>query len=1338
MISYFCPMKGTVMNIIRNLLYLLLLCVSTALCGQNNYVFRHFSTNDGLLNNEVKAIIRDKEGFLWIGTASGLNRYDGCRLKSYTSNMDDPCALLEDDIESLQEDAEGHIWVRGRNTYMLYDRKADCFYDPHSLFSRIRIPEEAVLSLVHIDLKGNVWVLSGNCLYYYQYAEKALFSIDLPQRVEVMQIADDGQHLLLISNSGNLYELDIQKREWAEIALPAVIDKGMNRVYYDKSGGIWLYSTRNDTIYHQEEGTKDWHFISLQSSEKVQSNFTRSIQDAGNGNVWIATDHKGLFIYNKNNRSQTNILHCPLQPSSIAENSIGCIYLDNEDVLWVGYVKKGLSYHHHSFQKFVNYFNPQIKNISAVLQDRNGLLWMGTDGYGLICKEIDAEDIIKRINIPGNIIVSLLEDDKGRIWIGTYLHGLLCYTDGALKQYTSENSDLSDNSIYSLKQDRLGNIWIGTLWGHLQCLNPQDGTFQDFVSQSKDQSIANSMYYDGSDTLYAGMLSGLCVMDVQSRERKMLFGNCKGSMKFQKPVIQSVHKDKEGNLWLGHNYGLTVWDTQNDTLYYLDRQNGLCDNVVRGMAEDEAGRIWIATSNGLSVVEVHREKESELTFRINNYSDKDGLLNNNLSRHSICRLRDGRILIAGVDGYSLANLSIFGESSTSASSVVFTGLKIAEKEIVHGKPYLGRIILNVPMELEESLRLKYSDRLITFEFTSLNLTEPTKVRYAYKLKGLDDEWFYTNEPSVTFNSLPSGQYDLLLKVENGNGHWSDETSLHIEVVPPFWMSSYAYVLYAVLTMLLVWAWWKHLQQRHHLHLEQERVRIEQEQSIQLNEMKLRFFTNVSHDFRTPLTLIITPLQLILQEMQESTLQKRLVSVYRNAEQLLTLVNQLLDFRKLDAGGETLHSVLGDFVALVKDTAQGFHGYAAERGMKFRIVDEVGMLSMSFDPDKMRKVVTNLLSNAFKYTSNGGCVTLSVFREGEQIGFSVADTGIGIKDKDKKRIFDRFFQIGQDVGHTGSGIGLHIVNEYVHMHQGTVTVEDNHPQGSVFIVTLPVCLIQVEEDGAEKVPDSNTSESYVESIPSLQHPTLLLVEDNCEFCDFMAESLSTEFQVLTAMNGQEALELLNDENVNIVVTDVMMPIMDGMELCRRIKTDIRTSHIPVILLTARTAEEYRLQGFELGADDYITKPFNFNILLLRIRKLMEWTEKSHQVFSRKIDVSPSEITITPLDEQLIAKAIKIVEEHIDNSEFSVEDFSVAVGLTRGHLYKKLMSITGKSPSDFIRTIRLKRARQLLAESGMQVSEVAYSVGFGSPKLFSRSFKAEFGITPTEYIKGQKAD
>ena len=500
-------------------------------------------------------------------------------------------------------------------------------------------------------------------------------------------------------------------------------------------------------------------------------------------------------------------------------------------------------------------------------------------------------------------------------------------------------------------------------------------------------------------------------------------------------------------------------------------------------------------------------------------------------------------------------------------------------------------------------------------------------------------------------------------------------------------------------------------------------------------MKLQFFTNISHDLRTPLTLIMSPIDVIVKKLEDGTqpaeLLPQLKNVRKNAQLLYNQVGSLLDFRRLDVGTETLQESVNDISTQIKGICLSFEDYAEERGISLSYTRNVESFMMSYDKVKMSKIVYNLLSNAFKYTESGGKINVDLQCLSNYVEISVADTGISISDSDKEKIFHRFYQVSSDDSmQTGSGIGLHIVKEYVTMHKGTVTVCDNKPKGSVFIVTIPVHNLS-HENSSSSVPVSVT-----EWDPSNIRKTVLVVDDNRDIVEFIKSSLQDTYDVETAEHGEMALSIMAEETIDLVVSDVMMPGVDGFELCKRIKNDINFSHIPVILLTARTTDESMLEGLQLGADDYIAKPFNMDMLALRIKRIMEWSEKSHQKFRKKMDVNPSEITITPLDEQFIQNAIKIVEEKMTDPNFSVVVLAQELCMSRSNLYKKLMAVTGLGPVEFIRTIRVKRGRYLLENSQQQITEVAYAVGYNSLKSFSMNFKAEYGVTPSDFIKSRK--
>ena len=1316
-----------------------------SIIGQSSYIFHHLETSDGLSNNSVRTILKDSYGFLWIGTESGLNRYDGYGFKVYSMRTGIPNTLISNDIIGLQEDGLGNIWVDFGYTYMVYKRDRDCFLsDTKELLNNLGIRPDQNYK-VFVDKKHNLWVVNKRTIFVHNVLKNTTHSFKLKTpllEAATTDISDNGEYLYALQQSGICWRLNKNSGVQTPIELPSVFGKNQmnsSRIYVDTHNGLWVYYSKDEQIFYRKDQTQGWKLIELKSDIKAQSNIITIAEDQI-GQIWIGTDHKGLFIYNKADEKITNIINQAWKHTCLASNNVSSIYIDNTGTAWIGHSKKGLSFYHESFQNFMNIQHQECPDITTILEDHRGDIWLGTDGNGMYIKQ-KVSNLIKKLPIPNTAIVSIIEDRKGRVWIGTYLKGLFCYDNGKIIQYTTSNSKLSNNNIWSLREDRYGNIWIGSLGGKIQVLKANSDFLSSLTTPFDDSIHALDMFYDGGDKVYVGTGYGLLTIDITTNRKTMHYGNKSGNQRFKQQQILNVYKDERNILWIGTRDGLTIWDQKKDTIYNFDKVNGLCDNIIRGITEDNLKNIWITTSNGLSILTVNREPGNVLSISSRNFSVKDGLIKDYFNSHSICKLRNGDILLGSTDGYTVFDPNKMTGKDQPVAKVIFTGLTVGNDVIQVDSIYNGHKLLEQSIELTSSLTFKYNDKLISLQFAAGDLLNSDKVKYVYQIEGFNNQWIPTHDNKITISTLPTGKYKLLIKACNSDGVWNnDPTVLFIKVTPPFYASIWAYILYIFLIVGLLMYYLRKKEERHRIKLEQHRVQMDHEKEMHINEMKLRFFTNISHDLRTPLTLIITPLQILLNEASNESMHKKLSTIYKNAQQLLTLINSLLDFRKLDVGAETLNLKSGDFINLIKDVYASFCVYANERKIKFFLSTEMENLPMRFDQDKIQKTLTNLLSNAFKYTQNGGTINIHINRQNNNVCVSVSDSGSGISDEEKILVFERFYQAPQRQEKTGSGIGLHIANGYINLHGGTIAVADNVPQGSIFTFQLPIRDVEVdekEESHTEKILEEVTVEDTENnSMVTTTKPVLLFVDDNTDFCEFMADNLGDEYSVITANNGQEAIEKLDKFDVTIVVSDVMMPIMSGTELCEKIKTNIYWSHIPVILLTARTAEEYVIEGLELGADDYITKPFNINLLQLRIRKFIEWTEKSHITFSQKMDVSPSEITITSLDEKLIEKAIKVVEDHMNDTDFSVEILGEFLGLSRSHLYKKLMVITGKGPADFIRTIRLKRGRQLLEKSQLQIAEIAYEVGYNSPKRFTINFREEFGLSPSEYLRIHK--
>lgn len=932
---------------------------------------------------------------------------------------------------------------------------------------------------------------------------------------------------------------------------------------------------------------------------------------------------------------------------------------------------------------------------------------------------------MKKHSILSDLIICSCLDSKGRLWFGTYGEGAF-YEQGGKFTPLHNIAPASLKYIRRIVEDANGTIWFGTFMQGLYAMDSKN----NFTAYTMNSSILPTgsildLAYSKGRNLYIGTSSGLYSIDIYTRKMTLITGTKANAKSLPDSYISSLFYDSRGLLWIGTRSGMTIFDKEKDEMVHLTTENGLSHNSIRAITEDKFKNIWVTTDHGITNIVVDSSparQKKDSPYLCYPYFEKDGIGDMTFNSHSITCTEQGEILMGGIGGYLKITPQPTDFYNKSRNPVVFTGLLLANKKIeVGSRTSNGRILLPKNIQLLEEITMDYSDSNFALEVSSMDFQNRHKQQFVYRL-GEQEEWVKLEGNRIYFNRLSYGTFRLQVKVYEPNGYDSPVSSLLIHVRPPFWLSLPAYGCYGLMIILLFLLILRNTQRKHKRLMEQQKHEMEIAQQHEMDEAKMRFFTNVSHDLRTPLALIITPLEKLLASESARNLKSDLELIHRNAVALLNEVNQLLDFRKLDRQKTQLSLSYGSLSDFIKETCNSFKELSLKNGIQLELNLMDADICMSFDRNKMQRILLNLLSNAVKYNRKDGSVVVTVDKidvsEKEYVRIQVADTGIGIKDENKEKVFDRFFQEQHTTTTTyvGSGIGLHIVKEYVALHQGTIRITDNQPQGSIFVITLPVV-------GRVNEESQLCHDSQKESI------SVLVVEDNDDFRRFLIGCLKEHYQVFEASNGKEALEILSHQSIQMVISDIMMPVMDGLELCHAVKTDIRFSHIPVILLTARTAEEHVLDGLREGADDYITKPFNLDILLLRIQKLLKWTQSNHEKF-RKMEVSPSEITISSLDEQLIEKAIRIVEENMDNSEFSVEELSAQIGISRSGLYKKLMSITGKSPLEFMRILRLKRGKQLLEKSQLSISQIAYKVGL-SPKQFSKYFKEEYGCLPSDY-------
>lgn len=1348
---------------------------------QEQYMFKHLSTKNGLSHNQVNCIFKDSRSFMWFATAGGLNRFDGCNFKVFRHNDNDAHSLPDDFIENIQEDAEGNLWIETASGYAIYDPiKGNFNCQPETVLKQ-KYGIDRRPTLVYIDSEKNIWVYTTN-IGITQYQLKTGARIDYPLTERVTDIRAFETEALFLFADGTLKRVDRNSPKVlatdTQIATTQPIVSDKYSLFIDVKGDYWIYAKSATGLWHYKHKAKQWYWLSSNAGShphRLSSNVILSVTEDQNKNICIATDHGGIDIIDRNTGLLTNLQNNPFDERSLANNSSNCIYCDDQGILWIGTYKKGVSYYSESIFKFGVEHLTQFKHIknfegdiTFLKADTQNRLWLGTNGSGLISinrttgeQKLYEHQPNNPASLASNVIVSLCAARDGRIWIGTYLGGVDCFDGKQFIHYRHQPgkaNTLSNNDVWSIQEDKNGVLWIGTLGGGLQSFDPQTKTFTTYNTQLSSPFVS-ALAFAKDGTLLIGTAYGLTLYDPKTNRFESLFGNRRKTAKFSNLNINQVMEDSRGLLWIATRDGLNILNLKNDQLTVLRKSDGLADDIICSVIEDNDKNIWATTLNGVTnlIVGTH-PRTGEYQFTYYNYDETDGLQSREFNMRSTAKTPQGEILMGGVNGFNCFRPEEIKYNKTPPQ-VVFTKLFLFNKEVEVDSVYNGNRILTRSFTQTDRIELNHQQNIFSITFSGTNYILPEKNRYAYQLEGFNSKWTEVSGQThqVTYTSLPPGTYTFRVKAANNDGYWSENSaSLTIVIHPPFWRSTWAYVLYAFLlaTGLLFVHWLILRDEREKFKLKQ--IELEAERKHELDDMKLRFFTNMSHEFRTPLTLIISPLENLIKQTSEEGKRQRLVLIHRNAIRLLNLVNQLLDFRRSDVSRHKLNLTNQDLIACLRNVCQSFMELTSRKNIRLSFTTQLSELYFSFDKDKLDKILMNLLSNAFKFTAEGGCVEVQVSELPAQDGYptqveiQVADTGIGVADADKKLIFERFYQVQttENPEHSsGSGIGLHIVKEFVALHHGEVRVEDRPGGGSLFILNIPIGVPTLREvteslyteelqrsDFDTSVLDAERSEEEAGakklSAPA-NAPLILLVDDNEDFITFMRECLRSKYQLEEARDGLEAWQMIPTLQPDIIISDVMMPQMDGYQLCRTVKNDLRTSHIPLILLTAQTNEEQKIEGLETGADDYITKPFNLEILQLRISKLIERRHQKQEVFNRQIDPSPTEITITSLDEKLISRAIEYIEKNIDRSELSVEELSRELGMSRVHLYKKLMAITGKSPVEFIRVIRLKRAAQLLRESQLNISEIAYEVGFNNPKYFSKYFREEFGVLPSDY-------
>ena len=1286
---------------------------SVVVSAQQQHHYEHVSTR----GYNVYSIYKDTEGVVWIGTSDGLFTYAQLSSKSPLFYKRSPA--LENIVTNIQEDNLHRLWLHLQsNAYLVYTPQTN-----HVIINtEDYLREQGILVdpyfSASIDETGRVWIFQKDKIFVRDFKAQTTKQLQIPPKAGAVLAIAFGGGMANVLTEHALYQADVKT-----LAL-----KYLNTCPVDPNSlSIFLRMTENGQTWVADRQ----RVCCLQNGQwsmfdKLNSAIKGLTPTKGNQmNVFTTTN--GVFSFDGGFDPQHTYHTLKAAPglNGLASNHVDAIYYDRlTDHVWVAYHKHRMSV----YKQTDNWFRKQqlisedaqftVNDIFCMAEAPDGTWWMGTEDNGLYA--LSAPGIIRKHLFPGSSVTAISFDSAGRMWTGVYNNALYC-SDG--------RKFFEGISTYEVIEDAHGMLYVVLLGNGIKRLNPATGETFDLPSDSKwvmDAAIhGNTVYYVTNDNFYL-------FNTVTLKEQHFpisVFGS--HSLNYGTKAIAADNHNRVWAVSYRPHSAVSIYDVDYKKAYSVDEMDKY---LIYGLVPTDEQTMWFTTDKGF--VSVKATGSDSLRFEVVNYpmtGSNEGIFND----RAITMLSDHRLLAGSTDGYQVVDTKLLAQMSrekTLSPRLIATSLRINGVYAQPGAELNGRVLYECDLPYLKTLRLAYNENNVRLEYAPADFVPQVSAVYSYRLD--DGPWQALEDGTVNLDNIPSGSHQLYVREQSfDGGQTKTYTLLTIDVARPWWASWPAILGYVLLFLLLAWQLWHYLKIRNRERMHRYELAMEAEHERKIQKMKTQFFTNVSHDLRTPLSLVVSPVEELLHTVKDPETHGVLEIVSKNANRLYDMVNRLLDFHKLGEDGERLHLTHTDLVAFVKDLPQTFVLEAAKRHIDFAVNTTEPQLMMDLDMEKLGRILFNLVGNAFKFTPDGGSIHIDISREEESAKLVVSDTGAGISEADKPHVFEKFYmskdkKLNRHIASTG--LGLFIVGDYVNMLGGKVQLSDNVPHGTVITITLP--LKQQGEVWMEMEGDSESFNLKDSAILDEDSPTLLLVEDNSDLLSYMGTVLGKQYHILKATDGQQALQLLEQEQTDIIISDVMMEGMDGLELCRRVKGDINFSHIPVILLTAKAFAEDELEGLRMGADDYITKPFHMDVLRQRIIHVLKRQEESHVLLRENFDMEPSKLTISSLDEQLLKDAKRIIEENIGNPDFTVDVLSDELHIQRNKLFKKINALAGVTPLYFIRLIRMKRACQLLKESGLTVAEIAYQVGYNSPKRFAQHFKNEYGLTPSEYIKG----
>lgn len=1332
----------------------------------------------------VSTISQDQEGFIWMGTNGlGLNRYNGIDYVSYQFSGSDSTSISNSLIHSTFVDSRNRLWVGTEVGLDLYDRDFDNFRHIELL------PENGYGTVTSVQ--AIIEIADGSILVGTH--QRGLFRIDpytlkasiIPIRgienasyLLINAIAKFDNKILIGSNMGVL-EVEQVDNEFAKplrfktLNGETEISTSIETMQVDSQGSVWIGTTQKGIIKidGNENGRYELETFNI-TGKRIMS-----LLETPRKTILCGTENAGMFEMDRNGSVINHYVNRKFEEGDLKSNSIWDLFLDNKNRIWISYYNNGLGLYDTFFDKFqdieskTNYVNSlQSSSVTGISEDGKGRLWIGMDGGGIDVYDnmsktfthlLDKENpIATGLDAPD--VQTIYRDSKGNLWVGTWNFGIYYLEKGSNEfiNYSMDNTDgvLQTNRILSFSEDADGILWIGTFSSGIYSLDPSSNkitsyTNTNFLVNKIAYSDVRSVYVDSEDNIWIGGNAGLFKLTKTKNNIKIevlthrLREGLQTGNNFTGLVLQ-IYEDSKKNIWIGTDAtGLYKYDMRKDSFNWINPP-GFNKVTVSSIIEDESGNLWVAGNNGLSKIDPSSSS-------VSNFSINDGLLTNDFNNNAAFKNDEGILFFGSYEGinyFAPKKLSL----NSITSDVYLSDLKLFNKRVEPGQKDSP---LEKVLSQTEEITLKHNQSVFTIDYAPIDFTRPEEIYYAYFLEGFENDWNYVqNTRSATYTNLPAGDYTFKVKAANSDGVWNKNfATLDITILRPWWLTKWAFMLYSFITIVLTYFIFQFFDARLKSKrlIVKEREKYLQEQS--LNNKKIQFFTNISHEFRTPLTLILSPLEDILNEENlPANVKKKHGIIHKNASRLKRLIDELMDFRKLQFNEIPLFLSNFNAVALIDDIMEHYNDEAQQRNIALSLENKFDSLQISADRNKLEKIIFNLLSNAFKSTPNNGIITVTLsvkksynfklLEKGattDALEIGIEDTGKGINPDEVNKIFDRFYQIKEldQQYFGGTGIGLEVVRSFVELHSGEINVESEIGVGTKFKILIPLLNNQI---GTIAEGNLNISSEPTEQLKEQRQididkllntsqenkKTVLIVEDNIELSTYIKEELNKEFEIVLAENGEKGLELAFKILPDVIISDVLMPLMNGIEFCQKIRKDLRTSHIPILMLTAKTTSDDWVDGLESGADVYMNKPFEMKVIKSHINQLIGNRELLFAKYLGEDYTKILESDINSQDRQFILNIIGHINKNVSEPNLNVERLAEDFFLSRSQLYRKIKALTGSTANELIRKIRLNKAKELIENTNHSIGAICDFVGFSSPSYFSKSFKEYFGVLPTD--------